>query len=52
MDWMDFFFGMLVGVELCEDEMEEFEQRNSHSNDYEDEFEQYLYERKFLRSLK
>lgn len=52
MDWMDFFFGMLVGVELCEDEREEFEQRNSRSFDYEDEFEQYLFERKFIGNLK
>ena len=52
MDWLDFFFGMCIGAEICESEYEE-ELRNRYYDDFdEDDFKQYLYEKKLKRSLK
>ena len=46
-----FFFGMCIGAEICEAEYEEY--RNRYYNDFDEyDFEQYLYEKKFQRSLK
>lgn len=51
MDWLDFFFGMYIGAEICEAEYEE-ELRNRYYNDFdEDAFEQYLFERKLINRI-
>ena len=52
MDWLDFFFGMCIGAEICEAEYEE-ERRNRYYDDFdEDDFEQYLYEKKLQKRLR
>ena len=52
MDWLDFFFGMWIGAEICEAEYKE-EQKNRYYNDFdEDAYEQYLFEQKLRRRLK
>ena len=51
MDWLDFFFGMYIGAEICEAEYEE-ELRNRYYNDFdEDAFEQYLFERELINRI-
>lgn len=47
MDWLDFFFGMFVGAAICEDEYE-----NNRDDYYDEEFEQYLFDKKLLGKLK
>lgn len=52
MDWIDFFFGMCIGAEICESEYEE-EHRNRYYNDFDEyDFEQCLYEKKLQRRFR
>ena len=48
MDWLDFFFGMFVGAAICEDEYE----NNRDDDYYDEEFEQYLFDKKLLGRLR
>lgn len=50
MDWFDFFFGMIIGTEICEAEY-----KARREAEYDRDFEEYVHrrylaEKKFLKS--
>ena len=52
MDWLDFFFGMFVGAAICEDEYEDSRRAEIYDDFDEDAYEQFLFEKRYMRDLK
>ncbi len=55
MDWFDFFMGICIGASLCEEEYENaLAQNNREIYDKfdEDAYEQFLFEKRYMRDLK